>query len=192
VDGKLRYDGAGAFLESRGINLPKGDPSAPAGYDSVCGLGNLKDKIFQQLFDKEGVEVFPGAVELLERFRSRGVRTAVVSASNSCRQILKAAGIIDKFDAIVDGLEASELNLPGKPLPHTFLRAAELLQAQPENAIVLEDAVSGVQAGRDGGFGLVVGVDRKDNHEALKAHGADLVVKDPGELLEAVAKLTKI
>ncbi len=183
VDGKLRYDGAASFLKSRGIDLPQGGPYDEAGFDSVCALGNLKSEIFNELFDKEGVEVFPGALKLLDKVREAGMLTAVVSASNSCVNILTKAGVINEFNGIVDGLEASRLGLPGKPLPHTFLRAAEMLNVKPESAVVIEDAVAGVQAGRDGGFGLVIGVDRLDNTEALKAHGADIVVKDPGELL---------
>lgn len=184
VDGKLRYDGAASFLESRGIDLPQGGPYDAPGFNSVCALGNLKSEIFNELFDREGVEVFPGALKLLDKVREAGMLTAVVSASNSCVNILTKAGVINQFNGIVDGLEASRLGLPGKPLPHTFLRAAEMLNVKPESSVVIEDAVAGVQAGRDGGFGLVIGVDRDDNTEALKAHGADIVVKDPGDLLQ--------
>ena len=183
VDGKLRYDGVDSFLKSRGIDLPWGDSSDPPGDGTVCGIGNFKNDIVNETIESEGVEVFEGSVALVKRLREIGIRTAVVSASRNCRTVLKAAGIEDLFDVRVDGVVAEEMKLPGKPAPDTFLKAAHLLGVEPARAVVVEDAVSGVRAGRAGGFGLVVGVDRKGNPEALKENGADVVVKDLAELL---------
>jgi len=183
VDGKLRSDGVQSFLLSRGINLPWGDPSDPPERETVCGLGNRKNELVGAAIESGGVEVFEGAVALVKRLRRIPVKTAVVSASRNCRAILRAAGIEELFDARVDGEVAGEMKLAGKPAPDTFLKAAELLGVDPARAIVVEDAVSGVQAGRDGGFGLVIGVDHKGDPGVLTEHGADIVVEDLGELI---------
>jgi len=183
VDGKLRYEGVQSFLESRDIQLPHGDPGEAPSYDSVCGLGNIKEDLVHKVLESEGVEVYQGSVDLVHELRKAGIRTGVVSASKNCKPVLKAAGIIDLFDHIVDGEVAERLHLGGKPAPDTYLRGAEELGVDPKRAIVIEDAISGVQAGHKGGFGLVIGVDRNDNAVELKDNGADIVVKDLGELL---------
>jgi beta-phosphoglucomutase family hydrolase len=183
VDGKLRYEGVRSFLDSRGIQLPDGEPDAPPGYDSITALGNLKDGMVKEILDAEGVEVYEGSVALVRHLRSQGIKTGVVSASKNCRQVLRAAGIEDLFDVRVDGEVADRLQLPGKPAPESFLEAARALGVNPARAVVVEDAISGVQAGRKGGFGLVVGVSRKGNAEELRRHGAKIVVSDLKELL---------
>jgi len=183
VDGKLRYDGVQSFLESRDIHLPYGDPDSPPDRETICGLGNLKDKMVKEALESGGVEAYEGSVTFVRHLRSQGIKTAVVSASSNCEAILKAAGIADLFDVRVDGEVAARLKLAGKPAPDTFLKAAEELNVQAKRAVVVEDAISGVQAGRDGGFGLVIGVDRKGDAEALRQNGADIVVADLGELL---------
>jgi len=182
VDGKLRYEGVRSFLGSRGIDLPEGTPEEPPGNGTICGLGNRKDAMVQNMLEAEGVEVYEGSVKLVEQLRSRGIRTAVVSASKNCKVVLEAARISHLFDQVVDGEVAERLRLPGKPQPDTFLVAAERLGVVPERAVVVEDAISGVQAGRAGGFGLLIGVDRKGDPESLRQGGADIVVRDLSEL----------
>lgn len=184
VDGKRRYDGVASFLESRGISLPRGEPNDGPDEETVCGLGNRKDRYFRAALDQQGVEVFDDAVALLDAAHAAGKRTAVVSASENCEPILRRAGLLDRFDARVTGIEAAAWHLPGKPAPDTFLKAAELLGVVPARAIVLEDAISGVQAGKAGRFGLVVGVDRGEAGEGLAANGADIVLQDLRELAE--------
>jgi beta-phosphoglucomutase family hydrolase len=183
VDGKPRYDGVQSFLDSRGIQLPYGDPDDPPDKETVCGLGNLKDDLFEKDLKSEGVEVFQSTVAWIRHLRKQGIKTAVVSSSRHCWAVIEAAGIEDQFDARVDGNVRAELDLKGKPAPDTYLKAAEMLGVQPQRAVVVEDALSGVQAGRNGGFGLVIGVDREDDADALRENGADLVVTDLGELL---------
>ncbi len=183
VDGKLRYEGVQSFLESRDIQLPYGSPGETPNYDTICGLGNIKDELVQKVLESEGVKVYKGSIDLVRELLRMGIRTAVVSASKNCKPVLKAAGIRDLFDHIVDGEVAERLHLGGKPAPDTYLRGAEELGVLPKRAVVVEDAISGVQAGHNGGFGLVIGVDRKDNAGELKDNGADVVVKDLGELL---------
>ena len=178
VDGKLRYDGVQSFLESRGIELPRGEASDPPDTNTVSGLGNRKDALFQQLLQSEGAQVFAHSIALVERLRSAGIRTAVVSSSRNCVPILKSVNALQLFEVKVDGIDSDERGLAGKPAPDIFLAAAEALGVQPSRAVVFEDALSGVAAGRAGGFGLVVGVDRTGQGEALRAHGADVVVTD--------------
>jgi alpha,alpha-trehalase len=178
VDGRRRYDGVQSFLESRGIDLPRGDPADPPGDDTVCALGNAKDQLFAEELQRHDVEVFEDTVALIDVARDRGVRTAVVSASEHCTDILERARLLDRFDVRVTGLEAAQLGLRGKPAPDTFLRAAALLGVAPVDAVVFEDALSGVQAGRAGGFGLVVGVDRGDAGADLIRNGADIACAD--------------
>jgi beta-phosphoglucomutase family hydrolase len=182
VDGKLRYDGVDSFLKSRGIDLPWGDPSDSPGVETVCGIGNRKNDMVSEAIESEGVQVFDGSVALVKELRQAGIRTAVVSASRNCQAVLRKAGIEDLFEERVDGVVAAEMNLAGKPAPDTFLKAAELLGVQPSRAVVVEDAVSGVQAGRDGSFGLVIGVDRHGDPDALRENGAHMVVGDLEEL----------
>jgi beta-phosphoglucomutase family hydrolase len=184
VDGRLRYDGAQAFLESRGIHLPHGNPTDPPSHETICGLGNQKDELLFSVLESEGVEVYKGGVALARHLRNQGFSTAVVSASKSCAAVLEAGGISDLFDARIDGEVAERLELPGKPAPDMFLKAAGLLGVSPDRAVVVEDAISGVEAGRNGGFGLVIGVDHTGNEEALRQHGAHIVVQDLGELLD--------
>jgi beta-phosphoglucomutase family hydrolase len=183
VDGKLRYEGVRSFLASRNIALTEGTPEDPPTADTVCGLGNRKDELVKTAIAQGQVESYPGSVALVRRLREQGIRTAVVSSSNNCEQVLRAAGILDLFEVRVDGLVASKLGLPGKPAPDTFLEAARMLSVSPTRAVVVEDALSGVQAGRAGGFGLIVGVDREGSGDALRTEGAELVVTDLAELL---------
>jgi trehalose 6-phosphate phosphatase len=175
IDGRRRYDGVDGFLRSRGVELPWGDPSDPPDAPTVCGLGNRKNQYFAEELEHRPVEVFDDAVELIRAERDRGAKIAVVSASENCRTILRNVGLLELFDVQMTGVEASELGLPGKPAPDTFLKAAEWLDAPPQDAVVFEDAISGVQAGRAGGFGLVVGVDRGGDEEGLAGNGADVV-----------------
>lgn len=183
VDGKPRYEGVSSFLASRRISLPEGTPSDLSTAETMCGLGNRKDELVKAAIDRGEVESYPASIALVRRLRAQGIRTAVVSSSKNCEQVLRAADILDLFEARVDGLLASELNLRGKPAPDTFLKAAEMLSVNPGRAAVVEDAIAGVQAGRAGGFGLVVGVDREGSGDSLRVHGADVVVTDLGELL---------
>jgi alpha,alpha-trehalase len=182
VDGRGRYDGVAAFLASRGIALPWGDPSDPPGHDTVCGLGNAKDRFFVAHLDEHGARAFPASVALVRRLRDAGAATAVVSASRNMLAVLASAGMGDLFDARIDGVEAERLGLPGKPDPALFLEAARRLGAPPARAAVVEDALAGVEAGRRGGFGLVIGVDRGGQAAALAERGADVVVDDLGRL----------
>jgi alpha,alpha-trehalase len=182
VDGKPRYDGVASFLASRGITLPAGSPSDPPERETVAGLGNRKNGYFLAQVEQHGVRPFPTSVELVRALRSRGVRLAAVSASRNFAVVLRAGGLQGLFDAEVDGVDAARLGLPGKPDPALFLEAASRLGVPPDRAVVVEDALAGVEAGRRGGFGLVVGVNRGDQAEGLRARGADVVVDDLGEL----------
>ena len=184
VDGKPRYDGVRSFLESRGIRLPEGLPDDPPTAETVCGLGNRKNDYFEKVLDAEGVVPYPGSVQLIESLHARGVPMAVVSSSRNAPAVLTAAGLIDYFPLIVHGGLAAELGLRGKPAPDTFSYAARELGATNDKAVVLEDAISGVAAGRAGDFGLVVGVDRGAGAKALTDAGADIVVADLAELLD--------
>ncbi|NIN70377.1 MAG: beta-phosphoglucomutase family hydrolase [Gemmatimonadetes bacterium] len=182
VDGKPRYDGVRDFLASRGIELPEGDPGDGPDVESVCGLGNRKNELYNDLLDQGGVEIFEDTVAQIRAWREMGLKTAIVSSSKNCATVLRAAGLTDLFDIRVDGVESARLGLEGKPAPDIFLKAAELLDVEPARAVVFEDAVSGVQAGRAGGFGWVIGVDRVGGREALLANGADTVVSDLREV----------
>ncbi len=178
VDGKPRYEGVRSFLASRGISIPDGAPDDPPDAETVCGLGNRKNLAFREVLERDGVERYPSTVALIEALRERGVRVGVASSSKNCRFVLRAAGLEDLFETRVDGEVSVELGLKGKPDPDIFVTAARRLGTDPEDAIVVEDAVSGVQAGRSGGFGLVIGLAREDNAEALRGHGADVVIPD--------------
>lgn len=182
VDGKPRYDGVRSFLESRGITLPEGTPDDPPGDDTVCAMGNRKNLVFNEIIERDGIEPYPGSMRLLDHLDSLGVRQAVVSSSKNALTVLRAAGLGERFDHVVDGTTAAAEGLPGKPAPDMFVRAAELLGAAPERSVVVEDAVSGVQAGAAGPFGLVLGVDRSGTGD-LAAHGAEVVVADLGETI---------
>jgi beta-phosphoglucomutase family hydrolase len=184
VDGKPRADGTRSFLESRGIELPEGSPDDPPDAQTVNGLGNRKNVILLKRIKEDGVEAYEGSVRYVRAARDAGLRRAVVSSSANCRDVLVAAGIEDLFEARIDGLVAAREHLRGKPAPDTFLAGARALGLEPQAAAVFEDALAGVAAGRAGGFGYVVGVDRAGQAEALKAHGADIVVEDLAELLD--------
>jgi beta-phosphoglucomutase family hydrolase len=185
VDGKPRYDGVRSFLASRGIELPEGEPDDPPGAETVHGLGNRKNEIVLELIREHGVEPYEGSVRYVQAARDAGLRRAVVSSSTNCRDVLTAAGIKDLFEEIVDGVVAERDHLRGKPAPDTFLAGARALGVEPAQAAVFEDALAGVEAGRAGRFGFVVGVDRVGQAQALRAHGADVVVDDLADLLEA-------
>jgi beta-phosphoglucomutase family hydrolase len=186
VDGKPRYDGVRSFLQSRGIELPDGSPDDAPTAETVDGLGNRKNELVLKIIERDGVEAYEGSVRYVKAARDAGLRRAVVSSSTNCRDVLEAAGIIDLFEEIVDGVVAAREGLKGKPAPDTFLAGARALGLGAEQAAVFEDAVAGVEAGRAGGFGFVVGVDRVGHADALRARGADIVVNDLAELLEGV------
>jgi beta-phosphoglucomutase family hydrolase len=183
VDGKPRYEGVRDFLKSRGIGLPEGTPEDPPTAETVCGLGNRKNELVNDLLASTGVKAYPGTVAFLKFLRAIGIKTAVVTSSQNCQAILRAAKVDDLFDARVDGDVLVEQGLAGKPEPDSFLKAAEMLGVMPQRAAVIEDAISGIRAGAQGGFGLVIGVARKGNAEELTAHGAHEVVNDLAELL---------
>jgi beta-phosphoglucomutase family hydrolase len=187
VDGRARADGVRAFLASRGITLPAGAPDDPGDVETVHGIGNGKNEVLLTRLRRDGVEPFEGSVAYLKAAEKAGLRRAVVSASANAREVVEGAGIADLLEVRVDGLTARAENLRGKPHPDTFLYAARLLDTPPEQAAVFEDALAGVEAGRAGGFGFVVGVDRVGQADDLRAHGADIVVGDLGELLSAGA-----
>jgi beta-phosphoglucomutase family hydrolase len=184
VDGKPRYDGVRSFLESRGIELPEGSPDDPPTAETICGIGNRKNDLVQRLIKEQGVDAYEGSVRYVRAARDAGLRRAVVSSSANCREVLIAAGIDDLFEARIDGLVADEQHLKGKPAPDTFLAGARAVGVQPSQAAVFEDALAGVQAGRAGHFGYVVGVDRVGQAQALREHGATIVVSDLDELLD--------
>ena len=185
VDGEPRYAGVQHFLESRGIALPYGAPDDDPEQETVCGLGNRKNRYFQEHLRKHGVEVYESSIELIRRARSLGLKTAVVSSSKNCAHVVEAAGITGLFDVRVDGVEIARAGMKGKPAPDVFLRAARLMNTEPTRAAVFEDAISGVKAGRNGGFSVVVGVDRTGHPEVLRENGADIVVSDLADLVLA-------
>jgi beta-phosphoglucomutase family hydrolase len=184
VDGLPRYDGVRNFLKSRGIDLPEGSPDDPDDKETICGIGNRKNDLVLELIKRDGVQAYEGSVRFVKAARGTGLRRAVVSSSANCRDVLIAAGIEDLFEARIDGKVADEQQLKGKPAPDTFLAGARALGVTASEASVFEDALAGVQAGRAGNFGHVVGVDRVGQADALRAHGANVVVKDLSELLE--------
>jgi beta-phosphoglucomutase family hydrolase len=184
VDGKARADGVRSFLAARGIELPEGGREDPPNTETVHGLGNRKNEIVLRRIHDGGVETYEGSVRYVRTARGRGLRTAVVSSSANCRDVLAAAGIEDLFEVIVDGIVAERDHLRGKPAPDGFLAAARALGVTASEAAVFEDALAGVEAGRAGGFAFVVGVDRVGHADALRAHGADVVVADLADLLD--------
>jgi beta-phosphoglucomutase family hydrolase len=183
IDGKPRYDGIRAFLASRSVQLPEGDPSDSPQVETVCGLANRKNEFFIALLREEGVRPYPGSVQLLDHLAEYGTKVAVVTSSRNASAVLEAADLRPRFDVIVDGNVAAEKGLKGKPAPDTFVAAADQLGVPVERAAVFEDALSGVQAGHAGGFGLVVGVDRGVGAQRLTDSGADMVVADLAELV---------
>jgi beta-phosphoglucomutase family hydrolase len=183
VDGKPRLDGVRSFLASRGITLPEGTPDDPPGTQTLNAVGNQKNQILLHKIDTDGVEVYDGSVRYLRAARAAGLRTAIVSSSANTVQVLRAVGLLDEFDVRIDAQVAKAKNLKGKPAPDTYEQAARELGVPVSAAAVFEDALAGVEAGRAGGFGFVVGVDRVGQAEALRTHGANVVVTDLGELL---------
>ncbi|MFJ5556963.1 beta-phosphoglucomutase family hydrolase [Streptomyces sp. NPDC093250] len=183
VDGLPRADGVRTFLASRDITLPEGAPDDPPDADTVHGLGNRKNELLLERIRAGGVTAYDGTLRYIEAVRARGLRTAIVSSSANCREVLRSIHAEHLFDVRIDGVVAAERGLPGKPRPDTFLAAARDLGVEPSRAAVFEDALAGMDAGRAGGFGYVVGVDRAGRADALYAHGADVVVTDVAELL---------
>jgi beta-phosphoglucomutase family hydrolase len=188
VDGKPRLDGVRSFLQARGIDLPLGEPSDPPDAETLHGLGNRKNELVLELIRTEGVQPYEGSVRFVRAAREQGLRRAVVSSSTNCHDVLVAAGIADLFEERIDGVVADREHLAGKPAPDTFLAGARALGAQPSEAVVFEDALAGVEAGRAGDFGWVIGVDRTGQAAALRDHGANVVVKDLAELLDSAAR----
>jgi beta-phosphoglucomutase family hydrolase len=184
VDGRPRYDGVRSFLASRGIDLPQGTPADPPDAETIDGLGNRKNEIVLEMIHERGVQPYEGSVRYVRAAQDAGLRRAVVSSSTNCRDVLVAAGIAELFEEVIDGVVAERDHLAGKPAPDTFLAGARALSVQPAQAAVFEDALAGVEAGRAGHFRFVVGVDRVGQAHALRAHGADVVVRDLSELLE--------
>ncbi|MFE2074160.1 HAD family hydrolase [Streptomyces misionensis] len=185
VDGRPREDGVRTFLASRRVRLPEGTPDDPPDAETVYGLGTRKNELVLRRIREDGVRPYEGSVRFLHAVREAGLRCAVVSSSANARDVLTAAGIGDLFDGRIDGVVAHERRLRGKPAPDTYLEAARELAVEPGAAAVFEDALAGVAAGRAGRFGLVVGVDRVGQADELRAHGADVVVRDLAELLES-------
>lgn len=184
VDGKPRFDGVRDFLASRNIQLPEGSLDDPPQAETVCGLGNRKNDLVNKIIEEVGVEPYAGSVKLLHQLRHEGFKIAVVTSSQNCTAVLKAAKLDHFFDVQVDGNVIHAQHLAGKPAPDTYLMAAKLLGVEPARAVVIEDALSGVEAGSNGNFGLVIGVARKGNADELRHHGANLVVNDLGELAD--------
>jgi beta-phosphoglucomutase family hydrolase len=183
VDGRPRYEGVREFLRSREIDLPQGSPSDPPAAETIDGLGNRKNELVLRAIHDGGVQTYEGSVRYVHAAREAGLHRAVVSSSTNCRDVLRATGIDDLFEAVVDGVVADREHLRGKPAPDTFLAGARAVGVEPAAAAVFEDALAGVEAGRAGGFGFVVGVDRAGQADALRAHGADVVVSDLADLL---------
>ncbi|MGM0528709.1 MAG: HAD-IA family hydrolase [Bacteroidota bacterium] len=182
VDGKPRYKGVASFLESRGIELEYGDPTDEPSKETVCGLGNRKNIMFNKILSEEGVEVYDSTVEMIHNLKKLGVKVGVASSSKNCKTVLETAGLLDLFETRIDGVVSAELGLHGKPEPDIFTTACDRMGAKYYNSVVVEDAVSGVQAGRNGNFGLVLGVAREDNVIELKKNGGDIVVEDLSEI----------
>lgn len=182
LDGRPRFEGVATLLDQRGIALPWGEPDDD-GFETVTGIGNRKNDTFTTVLDRDGIAAYPGSLHLLDLLREAGAPCAVVSSSRNAEAVLRAAGLRERFVAVVDGTVADHEQLPGKPAPDTFIYAATLLGVTPERGVVFEDAASGVAAGHAGGFGLVVGVDRGAGSGPLTAAGADLVVDDLERLM---------
>jgi beta-phosphoglucomutase family hydrolase len=182
VDGRPRYQGVKTFLESRGIHLPTGETHDPAGAETICGLGNRKNELFNHIIHSEGVRVYASTIALIDAMRDAGIQVGLATSSKNSGLILAKTRTDPLFATVVDGITSERLGLKGKPAPDIFVTACENLRAHPARAIVFEDAVSGVRAGADGGFALVIGVARENNASELREHGADLVVADLAEL----------
>jgi alpha,alpha-trehalase len=182
VDGRPRYDGVEAFLASRGIAIPRGNPGDAPDHETVCGLGNRKDHYFVAQVEREGVLPYTGTVRLIEQLRAASVMTGIFSASRNAEAVLRAARVVDLFDERIDGIEAEELGLPGKPKPDVLIELTRRLKSIPRRTVVFEDAIAGVQAGHAGRFGLVIGVNRGGRPSALTGEGADVEVRDLEEV----------
>jgi len=182
VDGKPRYNGVASFLESRQIDLPWGSPEDSTESETVCGLGNRKNEAFNEVLKRDGAEVYPSSRLLIFELKRAGIKLGVASSSKNCKAVLEAVDLLHLFEARVDGVVSAELGLKGKPEPDIFTKACELLGVKPEISVVVEDAVSGVQAGAKGGFGLTLGIAREKNADELLKNGADYVVTDLEEV----------
>jgi beta-phosphoglucomutase family hydrolase len=191
VDGKPRYKGVSDFLASRGISIPYGDSTDQPGKETCCGLGNRKNEAFNEVMERDGVEVYPSTVNLIHELKKAGIKIGVASSSKNCKPVLEAVNLLDLFDTRVDGEVSAELNLKGKPEPDIFTTACDLIGIDYSNAIVVEDAVSGVQAGARGNFGLTLGIAREDNRKELEENGADYVVEDLEEI-QGLSGLNKL
>lgn len=185
IDGKPRYDGVRDFLASRDIRLPDGDPDDPPGDSTVCALGNRKNELFNEVLERDGIGPYPGSQQTLDLLADLGIPAAIVSSSKNAVPVLAAAGLADRFDVVVDGVVAADAGLAGKPAPDGYLLGAERLGVDPGRTVVVEDAVSGVAAGKNGDFAVTIGVDRGAGHATLLANGATFVVDDLAELLPA-------
>jgi beta-phosphoglucomutase family hydrolase len=184
VDGKPRFDGVRDFLASRGIRLPEGSSGDSARAETVRGLGKRKNALVSEIIEDKGVEAYAGSIQLIHHLRRNGFKIAVVTSSENCTAVLRSTKLDDVFDARIDGEMIETQHLAGKPAPDTFLMAAKLLGVEPSRAVVIEDAISGIQAAVSGGFGFVIGVARRDNVEELRRHGARLVVNDLSVLVD--------
>lgn len=183
IDGKPRYDGVRSFLSSRNVTLPDGDPSDAPGDDTVCAMGNRKNELFNAILQRDGIAPYPASLATLDLLDRAGIPSAIVSSSKNARSVLDAAGLGMRFDVVVDGVVAAAEHIIGKPAPDMFLHAARRIGVDPSDAVVVEDAVSGVAAGAAGGFAVVIGVDRGAGTQTLLDHGATFVVADLAELL---------
>jgi beta-phosphoglucomutase family hydrolase len=182
VDGKPRYSGVQSFLESRGFDIPYGDITDEAGKETICGIGNRKNEVFREVIQQEGVAFYDGTIDFIKELKSDNIRMGVASSSKNCQFILEAVGLAKEFETIVDGVVSHKLGLAGKPEPDIFTTAAKNMGVEPANSVVVEDAISGVKAGKKGNFGLVLGVTRTGDKNALKTNGADIVVEDISEI----------
>ena len=191
IDGKDRFDGVRSFLQSRNLELPEGSPEDKPSEETVYGLGMRKNEIFLKLLEEEGVEVYKDAVKTVKEWREQQLKLAVISSSRNCKHILQTAGLLDLFDARVDGQISEEKELKGKPEPDIFLEATEMLKVEPGQTIVIEDSIAGVEAGKKGKFKLVVGVARRGEEKALKKHGADIAVNKLTEIRKEMGKFSR-
>ncbi|MGK9148842.1 beta-phosphoglucomutase family hydrolase [Plantibacter flavus] len=191
IDGRPRYDGVRAMLASRGIVLPEGSPSDAPELDTVCGLGNRKNTVFTAVLEEDGIAAYPGSLAFLDAVVAAGLDVAVVSSSKNAEVVLTAAGLRDRFDVVMDGVVAAREGIAGKPAPDTYVEAARLLGLTPRQCVVVEDAHSGVEAGRRGDFGLVLGVDRGIGAQVLLDAGADIVVDDLDEFIAPLAEAAR-
>jgi len=182
VDGKPRYEGVSTFLVSRGINLPFGDPNGPPQMETLCGLGNKKNQLFLEIIKKGNIKIFDTTVNFITHLKVNGIQIGVASSSKNCKAVLESTNLLDLFDTRVDGVISVELGLKGKPNPDIFSTACDNIGVAYNRAVIVEDAVPGVQAGRNGKFGLVLGIAREGNADELKANGADMVIEDMGEI----------